>query len=109
MAILVKVSGKDPGSDRLLACVAGRRFPAPVTIANTGRHPVQIELRIRPGSGARVSIADPRLPIDPGQTAHTTLQAETPSLAADDTVLEVLVDGSLHAEFRFTIVSLARE
>ena len=109
MAILLKVNGNDSGVDRLLVSVAGRRFPAPVSVTNTGPGAIVVELRIRAGSGARVSIADPQLEIPPGQTAETTLQAETPSQLAGDTVLEALVDGAVVAEFRLTAVSLARE
>ena len=109
MAILLKVNGNDSGRDRLFASVAGRRFPAPVSVTNTGDAPVRAELRIAPGSGARVTIADPILEIGPGATAETTIQAETPSTATADTVLQVLVDGAVQAEFRLTAVSLARE
>ena len=109
MAILLKVNGNDSGRDRLFASVAGRRFPARVSIANTGPAEAEVELQMQPGSGARVVIADPRLKIGPGETAETMIQAETPSLAEDDTVLQVLVAGVVEAEFRFTAVSLARE
>ncbi len=109
MTILAKVNGKDPGRDRLLAEAAGRRFPAPVSLTNTSSAPVKVELRIRPGSGARVTIQQDRWTIDPGATVETTLQAQTPSLAGDDTVLEVVVEGVVESEFRFTAVSLLRE
>ena len=109
MAILLKFHGNDSGHDKLFASVAGRRFPAPVSLTNTSSAPIEVELRIRPGSGARVVMADTKLHIAPGETAETTIQAETPSLAEDDTVLEALVDGAVVAEFYFTVVSLARE
>ncbi len=109
MTILLKVNGNDSGVDRLFVSVAGRRFPAPVSVTNAGSAAIVVELRIRAGSGARVGIADPRFEIPPGQTAETTLQAETPSQLAGDTVLEALVDGAVAAEFRLTAVSLARE
>ena len=109
VAILLKVNGNDSGSDRLFAAVAGRRFPARVTITNTGSAPMEAELQMRPGSRAQVDIADPHLKIEPGCTAETTLPAQTPSLADEDTMLQVLVDGVVAAEFRFTVVSLARE
>lgn len=109
VGIRLKVSGNDSGTDRLFASVAGRRFPAPVSVTNTGSTPVQVELQIREGSGAKVRIANPRLKIGPGATADTTLEADTPSLASGDTTLEALVDGMVQAEFRLTVVSLARE
>lgn len=109
MAIVLKVNGNDSGRDKLFASVAGRRFPVPVSMTNTGPEPLEVELRMRPDSGARVVIAQPRLAIGPGGTAETTLQAETQSLAEDDTVLEVLVSGAVVAQFTFTVVSLARE
>jgi hypothetical protein len=80
-----------------------------VEVTNTGPEAVEAELRMRAGSGATVGIADPRLAIGPGATAETTLQADTPSKEAEDTVLQVLVGGAIEAEFRFTVVSLARE
>ncbi len=109
MAILLKVNGNDSGVDRLFVSVAGRRFPAPVSITNLGSSAATVDLRIRAGSGANITIADPRIEIPPSQTAQTTLQAETPSRLAGDTVLEALVDGVVQAEFRLTAVSLARE
>jgi len=109
VAILLKVNGNDSGVDRLLVSVAGRRFPAPVSVTNAGSTAVSVALRIRAGSGAKVSIADSRLEVPPGQTVETTLQAESPSQLAGDTVLEALVDGALVAEFCLTAVSLARE
>ena len=109
MAILLKVNGNDSGRDVLYASVAGRRFPARVSLTNTGDAPIEAELRMRADSGARVGIADPRLTIPAGADAETTLQAETPSPAPEDTVLELLVGGSVQAEFRFTVVSLLRE
>ena len=109
MPILLQVNGNDSGVDRLFVSVAGRRFPAPVSVTNLASSAVNVDLRIRAGSGANVGIADPQLDILPGQTAKTTLQAETPSQLAGDTVLEALVDGEVVAEFRLTAVSLARE
>jgi len=109
VAILVTVNGKEPGSDWLHASVAGRRFPALVSVTNTGTLPAEVELRMRPASGAQVVIADPHLRIHPGSSAETTLEARTTSTTDDDTVLEVLVDGVAQAEFRFTAVSLLRE
>ena len=106
---MLKVHGNDSGRDKLFASVAGRRFPAPLSVTNTGDASIEVELRIRPGSGARIVITDTKLHIAPGETAETTIQAETPSLAEDDTVLEALVDGVVVAEFYFTVVSLARE
>src|SRR5262249_31752411 len=94
---------------RLFVSVAGRRFPAPVSVTNTGSALIVVELRMRAGSGAKGSIAEPRLEIPPGATAETTLPAETPSQLPGDTVLEGLVDGAVVAEFRLTAVSLARE
>jgi hypothetical protein len=109
MAIELRVHGNDSGRDKLFASVAGRRFPAPLRVTNTGDSRVELELRMRPNSGARVRIADEKLSIDPGGTAETTIEAETQSLAEDDTVLEALVDGVVAAQFTFTVVSLARE
>jgi hypothetical protein len=109
VGIIATINGKGPGRDRLFAAVGGKRFPAPVRIENTGERPAEVALRVRPGSGARLRIENGRFVVAPGERAETRLEAETPSLADDDTVLEVLVDGELAHEFRFTAVSLARE
>lgn len=109
MAVLVTISGKGPGSDRLLASVGGRRFPAPVCILNEGEAAVEVILRVKPLSGARVRIEDERFVVGPGARVETRLEADSPSLSEDDTVLEVAVDGVVEQEFRFTVVSLARE
>jgi hypothetical protein len=109
VGILLKVNGSDSGSDWLYASVAGRRFPARVSVTNTGPQPAEVELRMRPDSGAEVRIGDPRLRIEPGATAETSIQAETTSTTYDDTVLQALVGGAVEAEFRFTVVSLLRE
>ncbi len=107
--IRLSVNGNSSGRDKLFASVGGRRFPAPVRVTNTGDGRVELELRMRPGSGAQVRITEGTLSIGPGETAETTIEAETQSLAEDDTVLEALVDGAVAAEFTFTVVSLARE
>jgi hypothetical protein len=109
LAVLVTISGKGPGSDRLLASVGGRRFPAPVCVLNEGETAVEVTLRIRPPCGARVRIDNERFLVGPGARVETRLEAESPSLAVDDTVLEVAVDGVVEQEFRFTVVSLAKE
>jgi hypothetical protein len=109
MGIVLKVNGNDSGSDWIYASVAGRRFPARVTVTNNGPAAIQAELRTRPGSGAQIHIADPMLQIGPGATAETTVEAQTTSTTYDDTVLEVVVEGAVAAEFRFTAVSLLRE
>lgn len=109
MAVSVTISGKGPGSDRLLASVGGRRFPAPVSVLNEGETAVEVTLRIQPQSGARVRIEIERFIVLPGARVETRLEAESPSLAEDDTVLEVAVDGVVEQEFHFTAVSLARE
>ena len=109
MGVLVTISGKGPGSDRLLASVGGRRFPAPVSILNEGETGVEVTLQMRPQSGARVRIENERFVVLPGARVETRLEAESPSLAEHDTVLEVAVDGVVEQEFRFTVVSLARE
>jgi hypothetical protein len=109
VGVSVTISGKGPGSDRLLASVGGRRFPAPVSIRNEGETAVEVTLRIKPPSGARVRIETERFIVPPGARVETRLEAESPSLAEDDTVLEVLLDGVVEQQFRFTVVSLARE
>ena len=109
MAIVLKVNGNSTGPDRLLAAVGAKRFPAPVSITNAGSAPAEIELRIRPGSGAQVSLAESRFQIGPGETAQTMIRGETPSAKTQDTVLEALVAGVVEAEFSLTVVSLARE
>ena len=109
MALRVTVNGKEPGSDWLHASVAGRRFPAPVSVTNTGTLPVEVQLRMWPGSMAEVVIAGPHLHIAPGSTAETTVEAHTTSTTDNDTVLQVLAEGVVQAEFRFTAVSLLRE
>jgi hypothetical protein len=109
VGVLVTVSGKGPGSDRLLASVGGRRFPAPVTVLNEGDTPVEVTLRVKPHSGARLRIENERFIVAPGARVETRLEAESPSLAEADTVLEVVVDGAVEQEFRFTAVSLAKE
>ena len=109
MGVVTTINGKGPGSDRLFAAVGGRRFPAPVSIRNEGPHPVDVTLRVRAESGARVRIERERFTLAPGEGVETRLEAETPSRAEDDTVLEVVVDGRVTQEFRFTAVSLARE
>lgn len=93
----------------MFAAVGGRRFPAPVSILNEGEAAVEVTLRVRPESGAKVRIESARFSLAPGARADTRLEAETPSLAENDTVLEVVVDGKVAHEFRFTVVSLARE
>lgn len=107
--VVITVSGKGPGSDRLFASVGGRRFPAPVSILNDGEAAVEVVLRVRPQSGARLRIENQWFTVAPGQRVETRLEAETPSQTDDDTVLEVVVDGLVAHEFRFTAVSLARE
>jgi hypothetical protein len=109
VGIIATVNAKGPGRDRLFAAVGGKRFPAPVRIENAGATPVEVVLRVRPGSGARLKIERERFLVAPGAKVETRLEAETPSRADDDTVLEVLADGELAHEFRFTAVSLARE
>ena len=88
---MLKINGNDSGRDRLLAAVGPRRFLAPVSVTNTGSEPVDVTLRMREDSVARVLIGEPRLRIEPGVTAETTIQADTPSDAPDDTVLQALV------------------
>lgn len=106
---MLKVHGSDSGREKLFASVGGRRFPAPLSVTNTDAEPIEVELRMRSDSGARVRIAESRLAIAAGETAQTTLEAETQSVTEDDTVLEALVGGSVVAQFVFTVVSLARE
>jgi hypothetical protein len=107
--IVATVNGKGPGSDRLFASVAGRRFPSPISLVNEGGQPAEVALRLRPDSGAQVSIETDRFCLAPGERVETQIEAHTPSRAENDTVLEVVVDGVVAHEFRFTAVSLARE
>jgi len=109
MAVTATINGKGPGSDRLFAAVGHRRFPSPVLLVNEGAVPVEVRLRVRPGAGAQIRIEQDWFELGPGERAETRLEAETPSRAENDTVLEVLVGGALEHEFRFTAVSLARE
>ncbi|MBI3696642.1 MAG: hypothetical protein HY238_17610 [Acidobacteria bacterium] len=109
MALILTVNGNASGRDRVLAAVGERRFLAPVTVTNTGAEPVDVTLRMRDDSVARVRIGEPRLRIEPGAAAETTVQADTPSDAPDDTVLQALVGERVEAEFRLTAISLARE
>jgi hypothetical protein len=109
VAILLNVNGNATGPDRLLAAVGAKRFPVPVSITNTGSVPAGVELRIRPGSGAKVSLAETRFQLGPGDSVHTTIRGETPSVKTQDTVLEALVGGAVEAEFSLTVVSLSRE
>ena len=108
MAIAVTVNGKGPGDERLFAAVGVRRFPAPVRVTNTGSEAAEVELRWRL-AGARVRLGADRWTLEPGAAVETSLVAETPSQTAGDTVLEVVVNGVVDAEFRLTTVSLARE
>ncbi|MBI3666187.1 MAG: hypothetical protein HY236_08185 [Acidobacteria bacterium] len=109
MTLEMRVNGNSSGRDVIYASVAGRRFPAPVSLRNDSDEPIEAELRVRPGSGAKVTVSEARLTVPPGGVAQTTLLAETPSLQLEDTVLEVLVNGTVQAEFRLTVVSLLRE
>jgi hypothetical protein len=109
MPVEATINGKGPGIDRLFASVAGRRFPAPVRLVNRRDAAAHIQLRVRPGSGARLRIEQAEFRLGADEQAETRLEAETPSQAEGDTVLEVVVDGEVTYEFRFTAVSLARE
>ncbi len=109
VAIVLALNGNASGSDWMHASEAGRRFPARLQATNTGSEAVEVELRVREGSPARIVIADPRLQIAPGATAETVLHAETTSITNDDTVIEAIVGGKVAAEFRLTVVSLWRE
>jgi hypothetical protein len=109
MSVDVRINHKPPGRDQLLASVGGRRFPAPVTVTNTGAEAAHVELRVREGAGSRLVIDGGPWTVPAGDAVETRLWAETPSPADLDTVIEVIVDGRLDAEFRFTAVSLARE
>jgi hypothetical protein len=109
VGISLKINGKSEGPDRIFAAVGSKRFPAAVSISNIGSGPADVELRIRPGSGAQVSLAQSFFRLGPGETAETTIRGEKASLKTRDTVLEALVGGVVEAEFELTVVSLARE
>ena len=109
MSLLVTINGKGPGRDRLFASVGAKRFPAAVSLTNTGTAPAQVELRVRPGAGARLRMDQTAWTIPSGSTVETSLYAETPSQAESDTIVEVLAGGIAEAQFHFTAVSLARE
>jgi len=109
VAIVLKVNGSDSGSDRLFASVGGKRFPSPESITNTGQAAAKVELRLQAGSTVEINLAESRFELPPGGTAETTIEARTPSARTGDTVLQAMVDGNIAAEFRLTVVSLARE
>jgi hypothetical protein len=109
MGILARINGKGPGADRLFASVGAKRFPATVSLTNTGTTPAQVELRVRPGAGAKLRMDEAAWTIPAGSGVETSFYAETPSQAEGDTVVEILADGAVEAEFRFTAVWLARE
>jgi len=109
MGVTATVNGKGPGSDRLFAAVGGKRFPSPVVLVNEGDKTVEVTLQVLPDAGARISLHQDRFRLGPGERAETRLEAQTPSQTQDDTVLQVLVDGSVEHQFLFTAVSLARE
>ncbi|HZS51653.1 MAG TPA: hypothetical protein VFA54_12375 [Bryobacterales bacterium] len=109
MAIVLKVNGSASGSDRLFASVGGKRFPAPVSITNTGPAAAEVELRVEAGPTVTIHLAEWRFELPPRGTAETTIEAGAPSSRTGDTVLQAIVDGHVAAEFRLTIVSPARE
>jgi hypothetical protein len=109
MSILARINGRGPGRDRLFASVGARRFPATVSLTNAGEAAVAVELRVRPGAGARLRMDETAWTLPPGGSVATSFYAETPSQAEDDTVVEVTANGAVEAEFHFTARSLARE
>ena len=109
MSSLVRINGRGPGRDRLFASVGARRFPATVSLTNAGEAAVAVELRVRPGAGARLRLDETTWTLPPGGSVETSFYAETPSQAEEDTVVEVTANGAVEAEFHFTARSLARE